>query len=328
MDMAEIDNLRVEILQLGKSNFLDLEDEQIEEILGGGSLLASHVRDMFPRKPGSSGLRGRQTLIFYRQYWKVVVTHRHTKRHEGPVIDVERGKILANAVADEFHNIIVFDKFPSKFVTSRGGGKNSTQWIPQGDHEVGFLVPNREMKMTRENIYGIVRELWPKFPMKEIEFVRSCMYKFSCASFKSLLQKIIRFAPLRVEVECLQNDPRGDTLDTSTATTSSITSRGTGSVGEQEEEQEEEQEQEQEEEEEEEDEEEEDKNEEKKVKKVKVFGRTNNMPRVPFTNTTTATTTTTKVTGVGTGKKNNIPCGVGSFSGSWRVDDFIWIVRS
>lgn len=181
----------MEILQLGKSNFLDLEDEQIDSILGSGGMLAKDVRDMFPRKPGSEGIRGRQTLIFYRQYWSIVVTHKQAKEHTGFVIDVENGRVLDRVKADKAHTVLLFDDMPK---TLKKSGKS---WTPAETHIVGFLVPDKGMKWDEATVDEILIEIH-KCEKKEIQAVRKLFKNFTCAGYKSLLQKIIRFAPEKV----------------------------------------------------------------------------------------------------------------------------------
>jgi len=53
----EIEDITMEVLQLGKSDMLTLKAEDIDRLLVG-PLLGSDIRAMFPRKPGSSGIRG------------------------------------------------------------------------------------------------------------------------------------------------------------------------------------------------------------------------------------------------------------------------------
>lgn len=194
MDMAEIEGCYVELLQLGKSNFLELEDEQIEQILSGDRLLVKDVREMFPRKPGSTGIRGRQTLIFYRQYWKVVVTHKQSTSHEGLVIDVAKGVVRTKAKADKSHNIIIFDDIPK---TLKKSGKS---WVATETHSVGFMVKDKGMKWDSGTIDEIILELHDERSKEDVVKVRNSMKKFTCAGHKSLLQKIIRFTPEKIDI--------------------------------------------------------------------------------------------------------------------------------
>jgi hypothetical protein len=182
-------------LQLGKSNFLELEEEQIEQALSGEAMLAKDVRDMFPRKPGSTGLRGRQTLIFYRQYWKVVVTHKQAKNHVGLVIDVENGKALERAKADTAHTILLFEDMPKTLK------KKGRSWEKSETHTVGFLVAEKGLKWDRTTFDGIIKELHEDYKDEDIQAVRKSMRKFTGAGYKSILQKIIRYAPIKVEGE-------------------------------------------------------------------------------------------------------------------------------
>lgn len=64
---------------------------------------------MFPVKPGSTGLHGRPTLMFYRHYWKIAVTHNLVKQHPGLVLDLEKGNILKGAECNEGQSILLFD---------------------------------------------------------------------------------------------------------------------------------------------------------------------------------------------------------------------------
>lgn len=65
---------------------------------------------------------------------------------------------------------------------------------------LGILVDNRGVGLTESNMFEIVLELFPKCSSDDIEAVKHSMRKFTAASYKSVLQKIIRFAPEKVEI--------------------------------------------------------------------------------------------------------------------------------
>lgn len=150
---------------------------------------------MFKGKPGSGGLKGRHTLIFYLQFWKISITHSEVKEYKGVVIDVEKGEIVkGNIEASPSQTIFVFEDFAKSYQ------KKSSKYIVDKKQSIGFLVPKKGISLTRKNLVTYILERFPKQSEKDISIVESHFTSFTPASYKSLLQKIIRFRSERVSL--------------------------------------------------------------------------------------------------------------------------------
>jgi len=153
------------------------------------------------------------------------VTHRESETFEGPVVDVGSGTVSVGAKAPAEFVILSFEGFAETFLT-KGRGKAQT-YIPDKKKGVGFLVPKgkRGLLLTEEVLWPIVLEFHntssdkgkgngeavkqkskvKKFQVCDIENIKNACSTFTAASFKSLLQKIIRFRPKLVALEDSNN---------------------------------------------------------------------------------------------------------------------------
>ncbi|MCB0486774.1 MAG: hypothetical protein KDC47_11315, partial [Flavobacteriaceae bacterium] len=189
IDMAHISNASFEVLQLGQSTFLELEEDDIEKLLTS-TLNVIQILNMFKGKPGSEGLKGRHTLIFYLSFWKISVTHKETDQFDGYVIDVEKGLIMKGVETKKTQTILLFENFPKNY--EKEGIINEKQ-------TVGFLVSKKDIIANEENICSIIFELFPKYTKKDFDIIKKKCCGFTPASFKSLLQKIIRFRAKKIQ---------------------------------------------------------------------------------------------------------------------------------
>lgn len=183
-DIAEVDNLYVEVLDIGNSKFQNLEPEQITELLSGNSegsgfWTAMEIRSMFPFKPGSKGLKGRSSLIFYLRFWKISTTYGKVKNFEGLVYNFKKSKL-----EEDVRNcdIILFRNIPSE--------NNKKQ-------KFGVVLDKFEKV---ESYFELLEEI-KNYKKDHINFVIEGCKNFTPAGFKSLLQKIIRYAPLYVVIQ-------------------------------------------------------------------------------------------------------------------------------
>ncbi|KNC87345.1 hypothetical protein SARC_00535 [Sphaeroforma arctica JP610] len=102
-DLADVPGLTLDFSSLGSgsSAFLTRSEPQMELVLtkseSGEGISPVEVLGMFQNKPGSKGLRGRPTLVFLRQYWKVESTHIEVEAFSGVCVSVTDGRVLQGA---------------------------------------------------------------------------------------------------------------------------------------------------------------------------------------------------------------------------------------
>lgn len=191
-DIAETDAI-IEVMDVGKSNFLTIDSDQVTQILSGNEeredkgWSALEVRNMFPLKPGSKARR--PTLIFHPHRWKLNISYQRVSTIDGPVYD-SNGKIVdGSSMEDE--EFVVFENIPKSYLASKQGYKIDEKgpfgivWSPE-HKEVDYL--------------GVLKSRIAPADRKKVDMVVEACYNFTAAGYKSLLQKIIRYAPLWVVV--------------------------------------------------------------------------------------------------------------------------------
>ena len=113
--LEDVENLEVSVLSFGVSDFLNLPGETLE-LLGGPTARfdMSDVFEMFPKKPGSEGLKGRHTLVFRRGIWGVTVIYHEVGTFQGSTIDMIKGCMTNGILEVEKGNeyILTFDTEP------------------------------------------------------------------------------------------------------------------------------------------------------------------------------------------------------------------------
>jgi len=192
--LEDVEGLQLEVLQ-PSGDFLDLEEEDIETLGAPGAILpAREIVDMFPKKPGSEGLKGRHTLIFRRGIWKVSVVYRETRSYDGVVIDVEDAEICSGATAERDATILLFDTFAEKYNRSAGKWK-----VADPKQTIGFLVQRNPGRLTPDEVWKMVLK-GDTHTQDDIERVKFATRNFTAASYKSLLQKTIRFRAEEVDI--------------------------------------------------------------------------------------------------------------------------------
>jgi len=167
-----------------RSKFLDLSDEQIDEI-SSKPVLASSVQAMFPSDPSSRGLKGRTTLVFRRSIWKIAVTHKEVENYEGKGVLM---KGVSSTLQSSLH----------------AKGKTDAVYVIEGNIGSLGILATRSGRMNMERSFELVlsfhSDLGQSYNRKDITVVQKATKTFTPASFKSLLQKIVRFRPLEVDL--------------------------------------------------------------------------------------------------------------------------------
>lgn len=79
--------------------------------------------------------------------------------------------------------------------------------MAENQKNLGVLVSNQGITLSEEVVFGIICEMFPQYKQVDIKIVKDSMINFTAASYKSVIQKIIRFRPEQVQVKkgLLQN---------------------------------------------------------------------------------------------------------------------------
>lgn len=184
-DIADA-GVNFEVLDVGDSDFLKLSPEDITSVLSGQVPLAIDVRNLFPRKPGSKARR--PTLMFFLHRWKLATTYQKTNSFKGPVYIKGKGFVDGARVFGE--DIFTLDGFPSTY-DRKGKG-----YIVKQKGDVGTTL-NIE-KTAHINYFEVLTKLGHS--AIQIARVTEACKNFTPAGYKSLLQKLIRTSPERVNV--------------------------------------------------------------------------------------------------------------------------------
>lgn len=169
MDMADAE-VDIEVLDVGESGFAELEEQVLSTLLAKGAQPAIEVRNAFPLKDGSSGLKGRSTLALLVKFWSITIDFEQESRSEELTLLLD-----GSTVPSLDRNVLIFrraDKDPIRIEAPAGehGGEN-------------------DPVMALKTIHG----------EKEVDGVIKMFKRFTPAAHKSLVQKIIRFRPCKVE---------------------------------------------------------------------------------------------------------------------------------
>jgi superfamily II DNA or RNA helicase len=188
---------RLELVQPGTSNFAEvLEEEDLDLLIQGnpdsedGYWSYTEIENMFPRKPGSKAVR--HTLILIRSFWKIAVDYEVASSFEGVSLNVQSGDVITDAKANEIQEMFIVPGITKEIEKLKG------KWVrptgSDGIQKVGLLVSKD--RLLTDNIPALITDIVPC----EFERIKDSYRNFTGASYKSLLQKIIRFRPKTVEM--------------------------------------------------------------------------------------------------------------------------------
>jgi hypothetical protein len=191
----------IEIIQPGVSDFVDkLTAQQVDIMIQGnpksenGYWTSKDIEDMMPRKAGSQARR--HTLILTRNTWKIAVDYEVTDHFDQLVLDVPNGKVINNSKSGEYKEIFVIGSITKKYKKVKS--KKLTKWQRpngnEGNQRIGIMVDKSRYNSNQIDI--IINAVYPC----NISRIKYSLRQFTCASYKSLLQKIIRFHPSHVNI--------------------------------------------------------------------------------------------------------------------------------
>ena len=188
---------RLEILQPGNNNsdfVTKLSEKDLEKLVRGnpkaedGFWDYTEVQNMIPRKKEGTN---RHTLVLIRSFWKIDTTYSIVNSFSKNTIDVFNGVVKENCPSTK-DEIFVFDNLTEKLEQIKN------KWVrPAGGksvQKVGLLVSKN--RMLRENVDKVSDMVTNKERKKISHYLKN----FTGASYKSLIQKIIRFRPNKVEL--------------------------------------------------------------------------------------------------------------------------------
>ena len=182
-DMAEVGNVFVDVVDSGKSTFRNIDEDSLNTILGGnpqtpdGAWDLHQLREFFPRKPGSKAKR--HTLIFFLRFWKVSSVYRKVTSFSGVVYDMTTGKIRKGV---EDTSVAVFGGLAKKY------DANGDPIVKQ---DFGVIMGDVEYV----DYMSLLLERFSDHTQEDVDVIINTCRNFTPAGYKSLLQKIVRYAP-------------------------------------------------------------------------------------------------------------------------------------
>ncbi|MDD4930722.1 MAG: Hint domain-containing homing endonuclease [Candidatus Colwellbacteria bacterium] len=191
----------IEILDVGTSTLTSqVESEDLEVLMEGkeeGFYSVEEIESRFPRKPGSNARK--HTLFFMKQFWVVVTDYKIVTSFDGVVFDIENGEIKSNCETEDGKELIVIDGITKQYTFGK-----KDEWVKKSEQKLAFLVSKERFDLSK--IDEIVKETYKELSDVDgdmndtIRKIRTDLREYTAGSFKSLMQKIIRFGPDKVSL--------------------------------------------------------------------------------------------------------------------------------
>jgi hypothetical protein len=184
---------RIELVQPGASDFATRIDD-LDRLMRGnedaddGYWSYSEIENMIPRNPGSNARR--HTLILSRSFWKLSTEYECARTFVGLTICPIDASICVGTTEREGFEIFVFGGVTKNFREKSSRGQK--KWDREETQKIGIMVDSSRTRF--EDVDVLVNEILET----DMQMLRHAYRGFTCASYKSLLQKIIRFRPTRV----------------------------------------------------------------------------------------------------------------------------------
>jgi len=201
LDFNEVDNESsigtegsgLELTQPGNSDFVrKLSDEEVDKLIQGnpdtedGFWSKDDIEGMMPRKPGSNAVR--HTLILLRSFWKIAMDYEVVKEFGGLVLNFENPGVLAGVDAGINQEIYVVSGITESLK------KHKKKWVRKDSHSIGIISSKSRTRFEDvSNLVNRIRDV-------DLDRIRRACKGFTPASYKSLIQKIIRFRPDSVDL--------------------------------------------------------------------------------------------------------------------------------
>lgn len=174
---------RIQLIQPGTGDFEKkqgsifvayLPNEIIDEMMSNQELSPSYINNTIVEYTGKTS-----TLVLLKSFWRISTSYKLVEQFDGLVIDVEKGKLLEDKKG-KGKDIIVVSNIASEYEKER---KN---WEVKDTQSVGFRVSSERTKLKKLKT--------------DNELFETSTKNFTAAAYKSLLQKLIRFTPVNVDM--------------------------------------------------------------------------------------------------------------------------------
>lgn len=174
-DMAET-GAQAKILNTGVNVFDGIDEEKMEKFLSTPTDLLE-IRSSFPTKPGSKGLKGRSTLAFYLHFWKL---------ESPPELSTDYVGMVYNLDVNKFYMSDKKSKEPCSKIQLENGAS------------IAFVTTTKGNSINVQYFETLLNK-FPNNNMLDVEKIKYATRTFTAAGYKSLLQKLIRMLPLKLE---------------------------------------------------------------------------------------------------------------------------------
>lgn len=132
------------------------------------------------------------TLAVLKTFWKISTTYKVTNHFDGPLLNIMKGVVEKGGYSDKGNEIIVVGNI-IKSLKKMGNGK-TIRWEKTKEQDIGFLVSKDRYNLHKSS--KIARSIMDV----DMEDFNKATVGFTAAAYKSLLQKIIRFMPVKIDL--------------------------------------------------------------------------------------------------------------------------------
>lgn len=189
----------MQIFDVGKSKLLSIEGDVLNELLTGndiridGAWKGSAIRNLLPKKPGTKPKR--HTYIFYAHYWKVSASYKESDHFDGPVYDTSLREFV---YADPSDKVFILDGLAASYVLKKKTTQKARRYEVGSKQDIGlFDLANANRQIPK--YFDILIDVFGETQDDINTIVAGCK-NFTAATYKSLLQKLVRYAAIDVRV--------------------------------------------------------------------------------------------------------------------------------
>lgn len=195
------EGVKIQLVQPGESLLIEkLTDEDLAQLIQGnpartdGYWTYDLIENFIPRKAGSKARR--HTLFLIRSFWKLAIDYEVATEFKDITIKIKDGIITNNKKAKINEEIFIIGSITKNLIHKKKGKQDV--WVrpidKNGVQNIGLLVDKNRISL--DDIDSIIYEM----TNIDIKPIRKSMYGFTGAAYKSLLQKIIRFRPTKIDI--------------------------------------------------------------------------------------------------------------------------------
>lgn len=169
-----------------------LPSEDLNKLMGAnpdsvdGYWSPSEINDLVIEYTGKTS-----TLAVLKTFWKISMSYNVAREYEGIVLDLDKGLVKKGSKTKSRQEIIVISNI------IKDVKKTGIKWVKTKEQDIGFLVSKERFNLKRtESIIESVIEL----DDGAMDMFNSATIGYTAGAYKSLLQKLIRFMPKKVDL--------------------------------------------------------------------------------------------------------------------------------